>query len=116
MTEQQEFQPGDKIKVTMNLIVADPKIEGSVAASNGTIYPWTAESWANELDHVDVELIERLAPAREPGWYLCAYGVVPHAMRWDGTNWRWPGRGECVPFQDRVVAIGTITLNEGIEL
>ena len=55
-------------------------------------------------------------PPREPGWYLCAYADAPRAIRWDGTMWRWAESGMCVINQDKVDVLGTVTLEEGVEL
>ena len=120
MTEQQQFRPGDRVKVTMELTVA-----GTVAGTGetvypgfikGAVYPSTVERWADECDHITVELIERPEPPREPGWYLCAYADAPRAIRWDGTMWRWAESGMCVINQDKVDVLGTVTLEEGVEL
>ena len=116
MTEQQQFQPGDRVKVTMELTLGDPE-SAFIHVNRGTVYPSTVQWWSDELDHIDVELIERPEPPREPGLYLCTYDDTPCAMRWDGTNWRWPGVGErVVVFQNEVTVLGTVTLDEGVEL
>lgn len=110
MTEQQKFQSGDRVKVTFEMTVVEPSVFAH--AGSGTVYPWTVEQWADE-NHIDVELIERPAPPREPGWYVCRYDDAPHAMRWDGEKWHWLGRGECVLFQDEVVVLGTSLTVQG---
>ena len=115
MSEQQQFQPGDKVKVTAELIVVDAGDDFQF--SNGTIYPLTVQRWADECDHITVELIERPEPPLEPGLHLCVYQGRPLALRWDGENWRWPGQGnEYVTLQNLVTVIGSITLNEEVEL
>ena len=111
MSEQQNFQPGDRVKVTMNLTVAS---SGAASASDGTTNKWMLNRWANK-DHITIELIERPEPPLERGWYLCAYGEAPCAMRWDGANWRWPS-GDGIRLQDTVTVLGAVTLNEGVEL
>lgn len=116
MTEQQQFQPGDRVKVTAELTVVDEGEDPFAYFNDGTAYPSTVERWANELDHVDVELIERPEPPREPGWYLCNVADSVRPLKWDGAMWCWPETGKCLPFQNNVVVVGTITLNEGVEL
>ena len=111
MDKQQKFQPGDKVKVTMELTVVGV---GPGFDEDGTVGLMVLSRWAG-VDHIDVELIDRPKPPREPGWYLCTYGDAPCAMRWDGADWRWPS-GDGIRLQDTVVVLGAVTLNEGVEL
>lgn len=118
MTEQQKFQQGDRVKVTMELTVVDDANPFYAYFRKGTIYVSTVRHWADDCgDHITVELIERPEPPREPGLYLCGYDGSSYPMRWDGADWRWPGVDErAVAFQDDVTVLGTIALNEGVEL
>ena len=112
MSNQQKFQPGDRVKVTMDLTIRD---EGVTGVTEGTIADWTLDRWDNQ-DHINIELIERPEPPLEPGLYLCNLSVGARALRWDGKKWRWLAADVPISAQDEVTVIGTITLNDGVEL
>ena len=114
MDKQQHFQPGDRVKVTIDLTVGD-MCDWPPNGPSSLSDLWGLPRYPDQ-DHVTVELIERPEPPREPGWYLCAYGAARRALRWDGTNWLWPGSDLCVTSQDRVAVLGAVTLDEGVEL
>ena len=62
---RQKFQPGDRVKVTMELTVVGPEETSYPHINEGTIYPWAVEHWANGT-HTTIELAERPKPHREP--------------------------------------------------
>lgn len=114
MSEQQQFQPGDRVKVTMELTVTTPSGFGDLkfAATHGHDEGWF------KRDHVDIELIERPTPPLEPGLYPCTFedSRAAYLLRWDGTTWRWLDSGARVVARAKVIVLGTVTLNEGVEL
>ena len=113
MDEQQQFRPGDRVKVTTELTVVDVGDDFHI----DTVIDLRDLHRRAEQDHVTVELVERAKPPREPGLHLCAYDGRPVALRWDGEKWHWPGLGDgYVLVQDKVTVIGSIDLNEGVEL
>ena len=115
MTEQQQFQPGDRVKITMELTVGDPE-SAFIHVNRGTVYPSVVELWADELDHVTVELIERPEPPREPGWYPCNLdgGRTIYLLRWNGKSWNWPQGTPRVTAKVDVVG-DRVALSEGFE-
>lgn len=119
MTEQQQqFRPGDRVKVTMELTVVDPKNGVYVSPNQGTAFSWTVERWANECDHITVELIERPKPPREPGWYPCNLdgGRTIYLLHWDGEFWHWSEDVDRPRVLSKVTVVGAVTLHLGVEL
>ena len=118
MTEQQQFQPGDRVKVTIDLTVGDmcdwpPNGPSSLSDLWGlSRYP--------DQDHVTVELIERAKPPRETGWYPCRLdgGRIIYLLHWDGESWHWHEEDDGKPqVTGKITVVGDrISLNEGVEL